>query len=234
MKSFLILLVMVAITYIFDPARHIKESLFGKSEETDLSEISKTMEQVVEYQVQFLQGDGLNLTRSEIRESLRTETNETLASVKDSTPWNYNTQSIVLNRLISEYIENVFAVPEICLSLGIDVTRFSEEYARFHEREWTLFRNTKLAKSSDMEDFFLPMTLEKKRTLHEILIEREASEFNLTVSDICLSHSQNPLKNAKLKKFFVLYPEWYGLIGLFRPEDHPEMPQHFIESKKIK
>lgn len=57
MKTFLILLLMVAITVIFDPARHIKESLFSKSEETDLSEFSKSMEQVVEYQVQFLQGD---------------------------------------------------------------------------------------------------------------------------------------------------------------------------------
>jgi hypothetical protein len=84
----------------------------------------------------------------------------------------------------------------------------------------------------DLDEFFVPIMVQKKRTLTEIFFQREAVENNSTVNGICRSLMEKPIENAERRSFFALYPDWYGLTGLFRPEDHPEMPKDVFENEK--
>lgn len=230
-KMLLIILTLACISYFFDPVGAIYDLMRGEKEEVDWAEFSQTLQQQIDTQVQYLEGDGSSLSRSELRASMNNATNESLTNVMDSKSWNPQTQSIVLNRLASEYIENVFALPIVCGELEVDATRFADEYARLHEREWSLFRNSKFENLSDVDEFFVPMMVEKKYKMTEIFLQREALENGTTVDGICRSLMEEPLENAENRSFFTLHPDWYGLTGLFRPEDHPEMPKHLFENK---
>ena len=82
LNAVVVILVFIAVTYIWNPIGALGDFFRGDNEEIDWSEIAQAVEQEIDAQVQFLEGDGSSLTRSELRASRKNATDESLKSAK--------------------------------------------------------------------------------------------------------------------------------------------------------